>query len=94
MTPVTAIDVAFDLWKANDPEWDAACTADDDDRKAGIVRRWQARLVRVAERRGVTVDFVPVGSPEAHAWNREHVHSDDDAEAVAELAMALWGDVT
>jgi hypothetical protein len=90
----TTIDVAFDLHEVQDPEWMDACEIDDDTTKWAIVAKWEARLTAAAEARGVTVDFVPQGGPDAFEWCKKHVHSDDDSEAVAELAMMLWDDVT
>lgn len=80
----TAIDVAFDLNMANDQEWNVA----DDEARGVLVSRWENLLTDAADRLGVSVDFITVGSPEAHEWSKGL--SDQDYEATFELAARLW----
>ena len=80
----TVIDVAFDLNMADDPEWANA----DDEARFALVIRWENRLTEAADRVGVSVHFLAVGSPEAYEWSKGL--SGQDYEATFDLAARLW----
>ena len=87
-TTETAIDIAHDLNMSNDDEWNAA--NGDYDAENAIVAAWEARLTAAAERLGVTVTFLGIGTPEAYEWDKAHGSTDEDAEAVCNLAAKVW----